>query len=76
MEAYIKYKLILGIEGIQTRGTTHDALSRDRWRVATRTPRLWEEGELTTREKNIKTKPIAIHRALAELGTAEWAYGE
>eukprot|EP00965_Chrysotila_dentata_P140091 4631370-Pleurochrysis_carterae.AAC.1 len=29
MEAYLKYKLILGINGIRTNGTTHEALSRE-----------------------------------------------
>eukprot|EP00965_Chrysotila_dentata_P203154 6181547-Pleurochrysis_carterae.AAC.2 len=73
MEAYIKYKLVLGIEGIQTKGTTHEALSRDRWRAAPRTPRLWEKDELITSERTIKTQPITFHRALAEIGIAEWA---
>eukprot|EP00965_Chrysotila_dentata_P166636 5501618-Pleurochrysis_carterae.AAC.1 len=37
MEAYIKYKLVLGIEGTQTEGRTHEALSKERRRVAPRT---------------------------------------
>eukprot|EP00965_Chrysotila_dentata_P026313 872136-Pleurochrysis_carterae.AAC.3 len=73
MEAYIKYKLVLGIEGTQTRGETHEALGRERWGRAPKTPRLWEEDKLKTRERNIKTKPITFHRAIAELGIAEWA---
>eukprot|EP00965_Chrysotila_dentata_P140387 4641114-Pleurochrysis_carterae.AAC.3 len=28
MEAYIKYKLVLGLEGIQTKGEIHEALTR------------------------------------------------
>eukprot|EP00965_Chrysotila_dentata_P206855 6183782-Pleurochrysis_carterae.AAC.2 len=58
MEAYIKYKLVLG---------------RERWGRAPTTPRLWEENELKTKERNIKTKPITFHRALAEMGIAECA---
>eukprot|EP00965_Chrysotila_dentata_P249598 6208978-Pleurochrysis_carterae.AAC.3 len=73
MEAYIKFKLILGLEGIQTRGMAHEALSRDRWRAALRAPRLWEKDELITGERNIRTEPITFHRALAEIGIAEWA---
>eukprot|EP00965_Chrysotila_dentata_P115641 3821710-Pleurochrysis_carterae.AAC.5 len=73
MEAYIKFKLILGIQGIQTAGATHEAVSRDRWRAAPRTPRLWEADVLITGERNIRTKPITFHRALAEIGVAEWA---
>eukprot|EP00965_Chrysotila_dentata_P235285 6200657-Pleurochrysis_carterae.AAC.2 len=50
MVACIKYKLILGIEGIQTKGTIHvEALSKKRWGGAPRTPRFWEEDELITR---------------------------
>eukprot|EP00965_Chrysotila_dentata_P116415 3848349-Pleurochrysis_carterae.AAC.1 len=41
--------------------------------MAPRTPRLWEGDELVTRERKIKTKPIAFHRTLAEIGIAEWA---
>eukprot|EP00965_Chrysotila_dentata_P218291 6190504-Pleurochrysis_carterae.AAC.4 len=73
MEAYIKYKLILGVEGTQTKSKAHEALSRERWRVAPRTPRLSEENELATIERNIKTKPIIFHRTLARIGIAEWA---
>eukprot|EP00965_Chrysotila_dentata_P225342 6194694-Pleurochrysis_carterae.AAC.2 len=73
MEAYIKYKLVLGLEGAQTRGATHEALSRSRWREAPRTPRLWEKDVLITGERNMSTKPIIFHRALAEIGIAEWA---
>eukprot|EP00965_Chrysotila_dentata_P069602 2299054-Pleurochrysis_carterae.AAC.1 len=36
-------------------------------------PRLREEYELKTKERNIKTKLAIFHRALAELGIAEWA---
>eukprot|EP00965_Chrysotila_dentata_P046330 1539877-Pleurochrysis_carterae.AAC.1 len=43
VEAYIKYKLVLGLEGAQTRGETHEALSRKRWCTKLRTPRLWEK---------------------------------
>eukprot|EP00965_Chrysotila_dentata_P025442 845662-Pleurochrysis_carterae.AAC.2 len=71
MEAYLKYKLTLGIEGIQTNGTTHEALSRKKWGTTPRTPRLWEEDELVTGEMKIKTKPIAFHRTLAEIGISE-----
>eukprot|EP00965_Chrysotila_dentata_P262188 6214496-Pleurochrysis_carterae.AAC.3 len=60
MEAYIKYKLVLGLEGIYTRGTTHEALSRDWWRTAPRAPRLWEKDELITSERTIKTQPITF----------------
>eukprot|EP00965_Chrysotila_dentata_P031787 1060061-Pleurochrysis_carterae.AAC.1 len=67
MEAYIKYKLVLGLEGAQTRGKTHDALSRNRWCTKLRTPRLWEKDVLSTRERNISTEPITFHRALAEI---------
>eukprot|EP00965_Chrysotila_dentata_P176281 5820634-Pleurochrysis_carterae.AAC.1 len=73
MEAYLKYKLTLGIESIQTKGRIHEALSRKRWGSAPRTPRLWEPDELVTNERNIKTGPITFHRALAEIGVAEWA---
>eukprot|EP00965_Chrysotila_dentata_P055679 1847007-Pleurochrysis_carterae.AAC.2 len=51
----------------------HEALSRKRWGTALRTPRLWEEDKLVTREGKIKTRPIAFHRILAEIGIAEWA---
>eukprot|EP00965_Chrysotila_dentata_P111066 3670806-Pleurochrysis_carterae.AAC.1 len=73
MEAYLKYKLTLGIDGVQTSGTTHEMLSRKWWGKAPRTPRLWEEDELVTTERRIATKPITFHRALAEMGIAEWA---
>eukprot|EP00965_Chrysotila_dentata_P173596 5731105-Pleurochrysis_carterae.AAC.2 len=73
MEAYLKYKLTLGIEGIQTGGVLHEALSIKKWGSTPKTPRLWEEDELVTRERKIKTKPIAFHRTLAEIGIAEWA---
>eukprot|EP00965_Chrysotila_dentata_P061133 2025399-Pleurochrysis_carterae.AAC.1 len=58
MEAYLKYKLTLGIEGIQTSGVVHEALSRKKWGSTPRTPRLWEEDELVMRERRIRTKPI------------------
>eukprot|EP00965_Chrysotila_dentata_P135854 4491019-Pleurochrysis_carterae.AAC.1 len=74
LEAFIKYKLILNIEGIQTKGTVHEALSKKRWgNTQPRTPRLWEEDELNTYERKIKTKQITFHRALAEIGIAGWA---
>eukprot|EP00965_Chrysotila_dentata_P009102 296284-Pleurochrysis_carterae.AAC.1 len=73
MEAYLKYKLTLGIESIQTKGVIHGALSRKRWDSATRTPRLWEPDKLVTKERKIKTGPITFHRALAEISVAEWA---
>eukprot|EP00965_Chrysotila_dentata_P097170 3211689-Pleurochrysis_carterae.AAC.1 len=73
MEAYLKDKLTLGIDGIQTNGTIHEALSRNTWGTALGTPRLWEEDELVTTERKIKTKPITFHRTLAEMGIAEWA---
>eukprot|EP00965_Chrysotila_dentata_P011612 379970-Pleurochrysis_carterae.AAC.1 len=73
MEAYLKYKLALGINGIQTNGTLHEALSRRKWGTAPRTPRLWEEDELVTTERRIATKPITFYRTLAEMGIAEWA---
>eukprot|EP00965_Chrysotila_dentata_P118054 3902043-Pleurochrysis_carterae.AAC.1 len=73
MEAYLKYKLTLGIDGIQTNGTLHEALSRRKWGTAPRTPRLWEEHELVTMDRRIATKPITFHRTLAEMGIAEWA---
>eukprot|EP00965_Chrysotila_dentata_P115052 3804038-Pleurochrysis_carterae.AAC.1 len=73
MEAYLKYKLTLGIEGVQTHGVTHVALSRKKWGTAPRTPRLWEADELVTTERKIKTKPITFHKTLAEMGIAEWA---
>eukprot|EP00965_Chrysotila_dentata_P164363 5427628-Pleurochrysis_carterae.AAC.1 len=73
MEAYLKYKLILGIEGVQTHGVIHKALSRKRWGARPKTPRLWEADELVTQERKIATNPITFHRALAEMGIAEWA---
>eukprot|EP00965_Chrysotila_dentata_P121021 4002973-Pleurochrysis_carterae.AAC.2 len=73
MEAYLKYKLTLGIDGIQTNGTAHEALGRRKWGKAPRTPRLWEEDELVTSERNIPTKPLTFHKTLAEMGIAEWA---
>eukprot|EP00965_Chrysotila_dentata_P206735 6183709-Pleurochrysis_carterae.AAC.8 len=74
IEAYIKYKLILNIEGTQTNGKSHEALSKKRWRrTQPRTPRLREEDELNTYERKINTRPITFHRALAEMGLAEWA---
>eukprot|EP00965_Chrysotila_dentata_P209370 6185247-Pleurochrysis_carterae.AAC.2 len=65
MEAYIKYKLVLRLEGAQTRGATHEALSRSRWKEAPRTPRLWERDMLITEERSMSTEPITFHRALA-----------
>eukprot|EP00965_Chrysotila_dentata_P222750 6193155-Pleurochrysis_carterae.AAC.3 len=54
MEAYLKCKLILGINGIQTNGPLHEALSRKKWGATTpRTPRLWEDDELVTTERRI-----------------------
>eukprot|EP00965_Chrysotila_dentata_P218232 6190474-Pleurochrysis_carterae.AAC.3 len=38
MEAYLKYKLNLGIEGVQTKKAIHEALSRKKWGSAPRTP--------------------------------------
>eukprot|EP00965_Chrysotila_dentata_P223449 6193578-Pleurochrysis_carterae.AAC.1 len=74
MEAYIKYKLILGIKGIQTKGMIHDALSKKKWETAPRAPRLWEEDKLITKERNIQPKSITFHSTLAEMGIiAEWA---
>eukprot|EP00965_Chrysotila_dentata_P097857 3235405-Pleurochrysis_carterae.AAC.2 len=73
MEAYLKYKLTLGISGIQTNGTLHEALSKKKWSKTPRTPRLWEEDELVTAERKIMTKPITFHRTLAKMGVAEWA---
>eukprot|EP00965_Chrysotila_dentata_P076257 2518656-Pleurochrysis_carterae.AAC.1 len=73
IEAYLKYKLTLGIGSIQTKGELHEALSRKKWSLAPRTPRLWEPDELVTKERKIKTEPITFHRALAEMGVAEWA---
>eukprot|EP00965_Chrysotila_dentata_P101082 3338505-Pleurochrysis_carterae.AAC.1 len=73
MEAYLKYKVTLGIESIQTKGMIHEALSRKRWGSAPQTPRLWEPDELVTKERKIKTGPTTFHRALAEIGVAEWA---
>eukprot|EP00965_Chrysotila_dentata_P261313 6214210-Pleurochrysis_carterae.AAC.6 len=68
------YKLLLNIEGIPTKGTVHEALSKKRWgNTRPRTPRLSEEDELSTNERKIKTKSITFHRALAEMGIAEWA---
>eukprot|EP00965_Chrysotila_dentata_P102562 3385922-Pleurochrysis_carterae.AAC.1 len=52
MEAYIKYKLVLGIEGTQTKGEIHEALGRERWGRTPKTPRLWEEDELKTRDQD------------------------
>eukprot|EP00965_Chrysotila_dentata_P174485 5759541-Pleurochrysis_carterae.AAC.1 len=72
MEAYLKYKLILGVESIQTKEMIHEALSRKRWGSAPRTPRLWEPDELVTKERKTKTGPITFPRALAEIGVAEW----
>eukprot|EP00965_Chrysotila_dentata_P131537 4348219-Pleurochrysis_carterae.AAC.1 len=46
MEAYLKYKLTLGMDGVQTKGMIHEALRRKKWGMAPRTPRLWEEDEL------------------------------
>eukprot|EP00965_Chrysotila_dentata_P029909 995780-Pleurochrysis_carterae.AAC.1 len=73
MEAYLKYKLTLGIDGIQTNGVLHEALGRTKWSPRPRTPRLWEADELVTPERKIATNPITFHRALAEMGIAEWA---
>eukprot|EP00965_Chrysotila_dentata_P181786 6001098-Pleurochrysis_carterae.AAC.1 len=74
MEAYLKYKLTLGINGIQTKGTLHEALSKEKWGTTPRTPMLWEEDELITTDRRIVTKPITFHRTLAEtMGIAEWA---
>eukprot|EP00965_Chrysotila_dentata_P093442 3086657-Pleurochrysis_carterae.AAC.1 len=73
MEAYLKYKLTLGIDGIQTNGVTHEALSKKKWCSRLRTPRLWEADELITPERKIATSPITFHRTLAEMGIAEWA---
>eukprot|EP00965_Chrysotila_dentata_P183254 6051506-Pleurochrysis_carterae.AAC.1 len=73
MEAYLKYKLTLGIAGIKTSGMTHEILSRKKWGSRPRTPRLWEEDELVTTERKIMTRPVTFHRALAEMGIAEWA---
>eukprot|EP00965_Chrysotila_dentata_P222025 6192721-Pleurochrysis_carterae.AAC.3 len=73
MEACLKYKLILGINGIQTNGRLHEALGRKKWGTTPRTPRLWEEDELITTERKIATKPNIYHRTLAEMGIAEWA---
>eukprot|EP00965_Chrysotila_dentata_P170107 5614640-Pleurochrysis_carterae.AAC.1 len=73
MEAYIKYKLTLGIGSVQTKGMIHEALSRKRWDLTPRTPRLWEPDELVTKERKIKTGSITFHRALAEIGVAVWA---
>eukprot|EP00965_Chrysotila_dentata_P014872 491862-Pleurochrysis_carterae.AAC.1 len=73
MEAYLKYKMTLGIVGVQTKGEMHKALNRHKWGRAPRTPRLWEDDELVTRERKFKTKAIVFHRALAEIGIAEWA---
>eukprot|EP00965_Chrysotila_dentata_P203536 6181786-Pleurochrysis_carterae.AAC.1 len=73
MEAYIKYKLILGMKGIQTKGTIHEALSKKRWERAPWTPKLWEEDELIKRERKIRTRPITFQIAQAEMGTTEWA---
>eukprot|EP00965_Chrysotila_dentata_P187422 6172125-Pleurochrysis_carterae.AAC.1 len=73
MEAYLKYKLTLGIDAIQTSGVMHEALRRKKWSLAPRTPRLWEEDELVTPERKITTKPITFHRTLAEMSIAEWA---
>eukprot|EP00965_Chrysotila_dentata_P134275 4440377-Pleurochrysis_carterae.AAC.1 len=73
MEAYLKYKLTLGINGIQTNGMLHEALSRKKWGTTPRTPRLWEEDVLVTEERKIMTRPITFHRTLAEMGIAEWA---
>eukprot|EP00965_Chrysotila_dentata_P153832 5084871-Pleurochrysis_carterae.AAC.1 len=73
MEAYLKYKLTLGIVGIKTNGVTHEVLSRKQWGSGPRTPRLWEEDELVTTERKIATRPITFHRTLAEMGIAEWA---
>eukprot|EP00965_Chrysotila_dentata_P220117 6191583-Pleurochrysis_carterae.AAC.5 len=69
----LKYKLILGINGIQTNGTLHEALSGKKWGTTPRTPRLWEKDKLVTAERKIATKPITFHRALAEMSIAEWA---
>eukprot|EP00965_Chrysotila_dentata_P082490 2723256-Pleurochrysis_carterae.AAC.1 len=68
MEAYLKYKLTLGIEGIQTSGVMHEAISKKKWGTKLRTPRLWEADELVTSERRIATNPITFHRALAEMG--------
>eukprot|EP00965_Chrysotila_dentata_P197476 6178208-Pleurochrysis_carterae.AAC.1 len=73
MEAYLKYKLTLGIDGIQTNGAMHEALSKKKWGSKLRTPRLWEVDELVTPERKITTNPITFHRTLAEMGIAEWA---
>eukprot|EP00965_Chrysotila_dentata_P018203 605787-Pleurochrysis_carterae.AAC.1 len=73
IEAYLKYKLTLGIGSILTKGILHEALSKKKWGLTPRTPRLWEPDELVTKERKIKTGPITFHRALAEMGVAEWA---